>query len=1234
MTKHNRNAWIGGTLYIGSALGVVPSVNAADGDPAVKVLLDQATYWHEKSHDDLAKAALQRVFQADADNITALYLMALYSSQSGDEREAEQWRRKFSAVSPNDPRLAALAGAQRLKSLAPEQLAAARKLAGAGKIREAVAAYRALFNGGDPIDSLALEYYQTMAGSPDLLPAAVGGLRGRAAALPQDDATRLALAKILTYQPATRREGSQMLAALAPGNKEADLALRQSLLWLAPQNDDAGLYQSYLARHADDQTVVDHYRQGLGGIAKQSGYSALSGGDLASAREKFAAVLKTNPNDGEALAGMGYVSLRQGDFAGAGKYLQQAAAQGGDNKEQWRMQAEDAEFYGRLNQAKNTAGQGDLAGALALSAPLAQAAGAKGLAVNLFRADTLRRQGDLEAAEGVYRSLSTQAPGNSDARAGLYFVLRQQKKTEEAQRILATLPAALRARLQPAGASVEPLRKEAARAMSAGDAQQALTLLGQAMARQPDNIWLRLDKARILQRQGESAQARALITQAAQKSGAANDTLYGAALFATEQRDWAWAQSLLTRIPTAAQTAETRELVKRVGFNRQLAIAENYLRQGDYLAASNTLRILAQAAPASPADVGNLARLMMAAGDAGQAVRLVRHNIAGGPRGTVGEYGAQIGVLNQAGLFDEADALANNPALLGDSSAQEVAGIRAGAAIVTADRLREQGNIAAAYAKLKAEIGNNPHNPDLLLAMARVYAASGMNQDAERIYVYVLTLDNGSAAAREGQINVVLAQGDVARAQRLLAAVPASRAPQYLYLAAQVAEAGGNHKQALALLRTALWRKGDNGLTAKAPAINSITDTPDIIPGAQAAEPVSLADRTRRQISAMADEIQGKIATWTRGDMAVRARNGESGLSQLNEVKAPLTLSGVPDDGSRLSLSITPVSLSAGSMSGLAANRFGTGALQHAERLAAADTDADASQTNADAPAAQQSNGVATHLTLSGDGYQADIGSTPLGADITRIVGGLRWSPALSTFGRLNLVAERRAVTDSLLSYVGVKDSNSNTTWGAVTKNGAGVQYAYDNGVAGMYAGAGYYDYVGNNIAGNREVESSAGVYTRPYRTQKSEFKVGVGIDYKDYAKNLSYYTLGQGGYFSPQDYLSIAIPMEYNHQYDNLKLGLSGSVGYQSYHQDKSAYFPNNKALQSQLEALAAENDDVDSYYSGTSKNGVGYTLKIDADYKVNEYIHLGGRVGYDTFGKYSEGTGSIYFKYLLDEK
>ena len=86
-----------------------------------------------------------------------------------------------------------------------------------------------------------------------------------------------------------------------------------------------------------------------------------------------------------------------------------------------------------------------------------------------------------------------------------------------------------------------------------------------------------------------------------------------------------------------------------------------------------------------------------------------------------------------------------------------------------------------------------------------------------------------------------------------------------------------------------------------------------------------------------------------------------------------------------------------------------------------------------------------TNLSLTGDSYKLDIGNTPTGGEFTRMVGGVEWMPKLSHNSSLDLKAERRAVTDSLLSYVGAKDKTTGESWGAVTRNGVSAQYAWDN---------------------------------------------------------------------------------------------------------------------------------------------------------------------------------------------
>ncbi len=89
--------------------------------------------------------------------------------------------------------------------------------------------------------------------------------------------------------------------------------------------------------------------------------------------------------------------------------------------------------------------------ALALSAPLAQQSGAQGASAKLFRADVLRHNKDLPQAEQTLRSLLNDDPQNAAARENLYYVLREQNKSAEAQAMLQTLPQSLRQKTAAAG---------------------------------------------------------------------------------------------------------------------------------------------------------------------------------------------------------------------------------------------------------------------------------------------------------------------------------------------------------------------------------------------------------------------------------------------------------------------------------------------------------------------------------------------------------------------------------------------------------------------------------------------------------------------------------------------------------------------------------------------------------------------------------------------------------------
>lgn len=1313
------------TLCLSGALtlGAVSQAQAAPNDAALKALFDQANYWHEKSHDDLASESLKKVLMVDANNTQALYLMALWAQQNGDLQTAAQWRARLAAVAPADAGLQALDNAKQLAQVPQGQLTLARQQARSGNVPAALATWRSMFNGDTPPPSLAPEYYLTMGSDKSLYPQAVGELQHFVAENPQDNAARVALGKMLTWREETRRDGIALLEPMASGSREADDGLRQALLWLGPQAGDERLYDNFLQRHPQDGDVQAYYRKNVGGAAKGEGFTALNSGDTGSAKRQFEQVLQTNPEDADALAGLGYIAQRNGDYKAASQYLNRAASQGGDASAERKTQAEDAAFYGQLAEAQQALKEGNVSQALALSAPLAQQSGERGTAAKLFRADVLRHNKDYPQAEQALRAVLNDQPQNAAARENLFYVLREQNKSDEAQAMLRTLPASLQAKLQPrivTGLPGDPIRRQAQQAAAAGNTQQAIAILQQGVSRLPDDPWLRLDLARLLQKSGSGDEASSVMAPVA-RNGAGASSLYAAALFASENGAWQQSQTLLSRIAPASQNGQMRDLAQRVNYNLQLATAERYLAQGNNVAAANTLKTLTHRPPESPVDAGKLAKLLAQSGDLSGAVALVRENLRQGVQGNAGDYADQVTVLNKAGLDNEAQAFLANPELQARSTPTQLAGIRNGYVINEADQLREQGNYAAAYDKLMRAMQSDPQNTDLMFAMARLYQTGKMNKEAGVVYDYLITRDTDDQAARVGAIDVALAENNVEKAQTLAGGLRNDSSADRMLLLARLEEAKGNHQQAMTYLRSARGKLLGMASTnaAATPTIDGVllADNPFVgnskmasrstygednnlpwqvaqtarepgstLPGTTRTDlPMeTVQSRTLRQVDEMMQDLQQKTGMWVQGGVEIRGRDGESGTSKLTEAKAPLTWSSSPFGESRFEFTATPITLSAGSASGDAWRRYGTNPLNNA--ISNITSSIDNTENSADPTAAnfsdlldyngenlspmtdaglanlaslydsgrlkalsvsnfkssldnrissstesQKASGVELAMALSGEQYRVDIGTTPLGQDLSTLVGGVQWSPKLTDYLTLMFKGERRAVTDSLLSYVGMKDAYSGKTWGRVTKNGGSVQLGYDDGDAGFYVNGGGYSYLGENVASNTSMNASAGVYLRPYHDDFRALQTGLNVSWMDFSKNLSYYTYGQGGYFSPQNYVSVSLPVDFSQKIDNWKLNVGGSVGYQSYSQDSSDYFPTNGEAQDLLKDLYDLGYARDYRYGGSSESGVGYTVRAGVDYNVNKEMTIGGKVGYDTFGNYNESTAGLYFRYML---
>ncbi len=122
-----------------------------------------------------------------------------------------------------------------------------------------------------------------------------------------------------------------------------------------------------------------------------------------------------------------------------------------------------------------------------------------------------------------------------------------------------------------------------------------------------------------------------------------------------------------------------------------------------------------------------------------------------------------------------------------------------------------------------------------------------------------------------------------------------------------------------------------------------------------------------------------------------------------------------------------------------------------------------------------------------------------------------------------------------------------------MTSNGVTLSLSHDEGgVDGVWASLGQHWLVGKNVEDNHKNTAMAGYDDRLVERADERMRTGLTVMYWSYDKDLSEYTLGQGGYYSPQQYFSIGVPLNYAFRTPNWSVSLESSVGW-SYAQTKS---------------------------------------------------------------------------------
>ncbi|SFF91913.1 Flp pilus assembly protein TadD, contains TPR repeats [Novosphingobium sp. CF614] len=1001
-----------------------------------------------------------------------------------------------------------------------------------------------------------------------------------------------------------------------------------------------------------------------GGQARVAGFAALDQGNLPGASTQFEKALSVNRKDADALGGLGLVRLREGRFAEAADLLGQASRLG--KADQWAQGLASARFFAGVGNARTLLAQGQVAEAqqqaealvrsgypepapaLELLGQVYEKQGRYADAADLYRqasqgggadekrlqmraargralaaaangddigatrefqqgllldpddpwiryefAEFMVKRGRVPEAESLLRSLASN--GGADSLYAAALVNADLGRPAEAERLIAMIPETQRTapmRAFAIGVKTDGAIAQARAMAKTGQQAQALAALRQLGAMPSIPTGKRAAIANALFELGDVPGAAQLAGSALDGEVSSLDDYEGliGVLVRAGREDLA--QLALQRAGRMAGTsAEGQRAHARMSAALMTSQADRARLAGRFAESFDILQSAYTAAPDNTEILSGLARLYQSGAMPARAAQTFQLVLARKP----GDKDALLGLADSAQAAGDRDL----------SERAQVQALRAfpqdyqvHVALAGVERARGDGRAAVRLLKEAREL------------YARQQGAAGAGAPGGNPFAGMGT--DGSAnpfrdqdAAAAPQVNPFALGGGTR-----LPATPAGYAPagysQAPYSQMPYTPASPVQGPTPAPDYPAQTGYGSMPASAAAPLPGpSFASSP--------AAPVYSADPVMNQIQSEIAALSQDTGPRADIDTSYRQRSGETGLSQLDEIKGSAKFSTGALAGRVFARAEASV-IDAGRPTGSGLARFGRNATPEAQAIV---DQVESPLVNADS---QHASGVAFSAGYESDAVQIEAGTTPIGMGKTKPAFRAAVTPKLSENVRASAFAERKPVADSIVSYAGTRDPVTGERWGQVMRMAGGLGLSYDRDGSGVYAEGRYYRFDGTNVSKNTGFEANVGGYLRAHRGEHSALTVGLNVNYQRYDKSQNYFTFGNGSYFSPQSFISVGFPVNYTMENDRLDARAAFTPGFQSYSQDQSPIYPTDPVAQADLDDLKALNSDVRSYYDGVSKTGFALSAEGSLYYKISPTTRIGGQTSYNTFGSYDE--------------
>ena len=251
----------------------------------------------------------------------------------------------------------------------------------------------------------------------------------------------------------------------------------------------------------------------------------------------------------------------------------------------------------------------------------------------------------------------------------------------------------------------------------------------------------------------------------------------------------------------------------------------------------------------------------------------------------------------------------------------------------------------------------------------------------------------------------------------------------------------------------------------------------------------------------------------------------------------------------------------------------------------------------------------------------------PVGAKVTGQISAAKFLPRTTVAATLF----RKEKEDSLLSQTGTFYANREQTWGYVIESGIRGLVAHSIADNMSVAGTAQISRLEGELVADNSALTLRGDVSYDIADNVSPrldyWRVGPFISYTSYDKNLSGFTVGTGGYFSPSQFVSIGGYSELlTLEAHNWQVKLRSSLALSRVEQDDDLRFPTGEAFRIEdLDETLGENSD-----TGLSGNLMAEgQYRIDSNWIVAGYIGKAFAVEYQAFEagiqiRWREGQGN----------